>query len=1199
MGLQRRRTLGRYEILRLLANGGMAEVLLGRVRGPGGFERPVVLKRILPAFSGDSSFVDMFVDEARIIVRLDHPNVVHIHELGNADGELFMVMEYLHGDTTWALKQRLAERGETLAPHLVAFIVAEACAGLHAAHELRDEHGANVGVVHRDVSPQNIFVTFEGCVKVIDFGIAKAKDCVAAHTEVGLLKGKLSYMAPEQCASQEVDRRADVFALGAVMYELMTLRSAFKRDAPAATIRAIMTEPIAAPSEIAACPPALERVCLRALERDPARRYPTALEMRRDLVTAMRELTSDLPAEDLASVMRDLFADQLQASGALAQADAPPDVETQIEPAFTRYATAIIGRRKELAAIRSAVDGGARIITLLGLGGVGKTRLATAFAELYAKEHAVVYADVASSRSSADLCSAMARALGVRADESPHEPLARRVGEILERRGSVLVVIDNFEQLARDATQSVCAWIGAAPQAMFIITSRRPLGVDGEHMIAIGPLDVPAKDVEHGASAYEESEAVQLFIARARTRAHGALSERDADVVVDLVRRLDGLPLAIELAAARLDVLPLSAVAARLAERFSLLQNPLAKTERHGTMFQALEWSWELLEPWQRTALAQLSLFESSFRLEDAEAVLERESALDALHALVRHSLARSDSAGEFSLLDTVREYAAGKLAPNDEARARHARHFVDRGFEMLADFDGRGALATDLERHRDDLTAIIRRAIERKDAQEAARALVALGPAQAMRSPADERVARIDEVLALEHAASDMTLRLVHSRAIALRECGRIDDALAAIDDGLAHARTLALPKIEAMLLEEASACEIVRGHLERAREHADRALAVARAIGDRRREGRAHYRHAVADIDLGDFDLAAQHGSRALDVFRAMGDVADVTVAHFALGASAFEQGDLERAEEHMKLAASTAREAGERRQEAVAIGYLGGIAHDREQWELARDEYEKARAAFARIAERRLEAIYAGYVGIVEAQRGNLDAGEPAIERARAALAKIGDARYVAAMDAAHVGVRALRGDTKGAYEALARIQASVVGRGSTHLAGVVEVYRGVIEAIAGDVASAEERAATYARAQTEDTRLALPFLRRAIRDAKERARTWTFDERGLAFRAPSSAVVRLDTREPLARIMASLVRQRLARPNVPLEREDLVAAAWPDEAKMSEDSAKNRIKVAVSTLRKAGLEPLLVTRGSGYLLDPTVPIRVDSI
>ena len=252
-----------------------------------------------------------------------------------------------------------------------------------------------------------------------------------------------------------------------------------------------------------------------------------------------------------------------------------------------------------------------------------------------------------------------------------------------------------------------------------------------------------------------------------------------------------------------------------------------------------------------------------------------------------------------------------------------------------------------------------------------------------ARRAPAHERLARIDEVRALDRDEhTEMAVRLAWMRATALREQARIDDALKTIDAASSHARALGLRGLEAMLYDEASACDAAANSARGSDQKGARRQIAARDSA----EARAHYRHAIADTDLGDFARATKHGSRALELFRAIGDTLGEALAHVALGACAFEQGDLDVAQRHMNDAEANASRAGERRLEAVAVGYLGGIAHDRGELSLAHDEYLRARVAFEAIAERRLEAIYAGYVGIVIAQRGDLDDGEPAIERAR---------------------------------------------------------------------------------------------------------------------------------------------------------------------------------------------------------------------
>ncbi len=304
--------VGRYEVVGHLATGGMAEILLARLLGLSGFERVVVVKRILPHLARTESFVGMFLDEARIVAALHHQNVVQVYELGREGGDLFLAMEYLQGESAAGLLKRLRTRNEPLGYDLAAFIVAEACAGLHAAHELKDKDEEPQHLVHRDVSPQNLFVTYAGEVKVIDFGIAKTGDRVT-RTEAGQLKGKFQYMSPEQCRGAKLDRRSDIFALGNVLYELTTGRQLFKRASELQVLKAITDEPVLPPSRLLPDYPAsLETICLRALARDRRERYPTAAAMRTDLLQAMGELRKDADVSaSLARLMEAAFADRI------------------------------------------------------------------------------------------------------------------------------------------------------------------------------------------------------------------------------------------------------------------------------------------------------------------------------------------------------------------------------------------------------------------------------------------------------------------------------------------------------------------------------------------------------------------------------------------------------------------------------------------------------------------------------------------------------------------------------------------------------------------------------------------------------------------------------------------------------------------------------------------------------------------------
>ncbi len=276
--------LGRYELLLPIAAGGMAMVWAARVKGTRGFQKIVAVKTMLSKLTEDEQFEQMFLDEASLASQIRHPNVVEISDLGEQDGVLYLAMEWIDGVPLNLLMKTAKPAGGVPLPIAVR-IVMNACAGLHAAHELRDAKGQLIGLVHRDVSPQNILVTYDGVSKVVDFGVAKATAMGGGATVAGQLKGKVSYMAPEQVRGEAIDRRVDVFAMGIVLYALTTGKHPFRRETEAATMYTIASdEPVIAPRKfVPGYPQSLEAVVLKALAKNANERYATASEMQRAL----------------------------------------------------------------------------------------------------------------------------------------------------------------------------------------------------------------------------------------------------------------------------------------------------------------------------------------------------------------------------------------------------------------------------------------------------------------------------------------------------------------------------------------------------------------------------------------------------------------------------------------------------------------------------------------------------------------------------------------------------------------------------------------------------------------------------------------------------------------------------------------------------------------------------------------------------
>lgn len=304
----RPRQLGRYELLRHLASGGMARVYLARVTGPGGFARHVVVKTIPEERRDDDAFVTMFLDEARLVATLHHQHIAQVFEVGRADdGTYFLAMEYVHGETVRHLLEAATKRRTPLAIDLGLSITCAAAAGLHHAHERRDLDGTPLGIVHRDVSPSNVILGFDGSVKLIDFGIAKAH-VRSTETAIGFVKGKAGYMAPEQARGERVDRRSDVFALGVLAYELTTQTRAFHGPSQFETIRRTIHGEIDPPSRrVAGYPAALEDVVMTALASDPDDRFQDAEAMRVALDQIARELGATLGDAPVVRALDTLF----------------------------------------------------------------------------------------------------------------------------------------------------------------------------------------------------------------------------------------------------------------------------------------------------------------------------------------------------------------------------------------------------------------------------------------------------------------------------------------------------------------------------------------------------------------------------------------------------------------------------------------------------------------------------------------------------------------------------------------------------------------------------------------------------------------------------------------------------------------------------------------------------------------------------
>jgi serine/threonine protein kinase len=305
------RMFGKYYLYDRLAVGGMAEIFRAKMFGVDGFEKDMVVKQILPQYARNREFIQMFVDEAKITVSLSHGNIVPVFELGQIDGVYFIAMEEVDGRNLGEILDACIERGLPLNQPHALFVAAEMLAGLAFAHRRTDDQGRPLGIVHRDISPQNILLSYEGEVKIVDFGIARASTKMHA-TQAGVIKGKFGYMSPEQAAGREVDQRSDVFAAGILLFEMLTLERLFHSDQDTETLERIKRADVPTPSKLnPALSPRLDAIAFKALARRPEDRYQNAEQMRQAVLRHLFEIQGEASSASLSAYLKTLFAAEL------------------------------------------------------------------------------------------------------------------------------------------------------------------------------------------------------------------------------------------------------------------------------------------------------------------------------------------------------------------------------------------------------------------------------------------------------------------------------------------------------------------------------------------------------------------------------------------------------------------------------------------------------------------------------------------------------------------------------------------------------------------------------------------------------------------------------------------------------------------------------------------------------------------------
>src|SRR4051812_1272064 len=825
--------LAGYRILQLIGRGGTGlvyeaeHVVLGR---------SAAVKTLLPTLVDDAEFRERLVRESRMVAALEHPTVIPIYDAGEAEGALYVAMRLVRGPDL----AELIDREGRLDLETTVGLLEQVAGALDAAHAS--------GLVHRDVKPANVLLEeATGRVYLSDFGIAKHADA-AGLTRTGFFLGTVDSAAPEQIQGLPVGPPADVYAFGCMVYECLTGRPPFDRVSAGAILRAHIADPPPRLPPDLGLPPALDDAVGRALAKEEADRYPTCGEMVLDIRAA-------------AGVGR-----HTRAWTTLHPVAAPEAARAAALPPET---TPLFGREDAIERLNELLrQPDIRLVTLTGLGGIGKTRVAIAAARAASDDFdEVAFLDLTVVAEPESLARSLAQGLGVAvADDGP---AVDALGSRLAGRRTLLV-LDSFERVLPEAPV-IADLLSACPRLVVLVTSQIALRLPEERRFVVPPLPLADAGAGDDPRALAASAPVALFVDRARTvKPDFALGADNAAAVARICLHLDGIPLAIELAAARVNVLTPQAILARLDQRLAFLtEGTRGLPDRQQTLRAAIDWTYDLLPERERVVFARLGVFAGGWTLEAAEAICgdpEQNAVgelLNALAALVDNSLVRQDEGIEgeprFTMLDTIREYALERLRERGEAddlRARHAERYLalaERA-EPELDASGQAAWLARLEEEEDNIWAAL--AWSAADAGDRASGLRIVG--------------------------SIMRYWSMRGRTAAVRHW--LEGALAD-EDGIPEG-TLAKARDAAGY---AAFCE---GDLLPATEHFERSAGFAKRAGDARRHAAATGRLAAVLLARGERTAARRAAEGALQEATGGGDKVTASGALSVLAEIAAEE-------------------------------------------------------------------------------------------------------------------------------------------------------------------------------------------------------------------------------------------------------------------------------------------------------------------
>ncbi len=900
----------------------------------------------------------------------------------------------------------------------------------------------------------------------------------------------------------------------------------------------------------------------------------------------------------------------------------------------------LVGRERELSRLGELMLE-KPVLTLAGAPGIGKTTLARAAMRELGEwfPGGVWFADLSEAASEGDVGRALARALEVRTSGGD---VTAWLGGVLAGMGPALVVLDNFEQVVQHASATLGRWLAAAPEAGFLVTSRQRLGLADEQVFEVPPLSVPGRDV-----AFAEAEAVRLFALRARiARDDYQIGEAEIPAVTDLVRQLDGNPLAIELAAARMGVLTSQQLIGYLPERFKLLSR--GGDDRHATIRGAIDWSWQMLGAREQRALAQLAVFRGGFSAAAAEAVLELGDdapwLIDVLQGLRDKSLLRTSELHgvpdelRFNMYISVREYAWARAEDLDLAEGaaeRHAGYFAtesagwSRHFEETSEIRSGQRLALELENLLAAHAWSVAHAADPRHAERAMVLALAADPLLARDGPFGLRFELIDAALTAadrlpeERRSVDarLLIRALESRGEGFRSTGRMDEACRDLERARSLAESVGDDSGAARSRYRLGLVRMVQGESDAARGLFEEALARARTCGDRLTEGRVLGWLGHLEMMLNRFDEAGALLDEAVVALREVGDRRFEAINSVTRAVILHDSGQLDEAAALYDAARAIHMEIKDTRYASTSLANLGLIAQEQGNYRRAIDCFQEGIGLASATGDGRVHGVILGYYARMQQWQGGSAALRAGMRRAIEMLERGGEELTVALFRGYLGSIEADVGEVTASEENLRAAAAALDGVHPRYLAAVelcalhLELHRAEQAARRGDAAQARAIAEEIRRRmaaivavpgtadRSADARLSAALVERRLReldkigagrpDQPQTEVPLEVCAQGRWFRVPGNDYVSLQRRRALRLMLQRLSRAYVEQQDAPLSVEELQAAGWPGE-RMRPEAGARRVYTALWELRKMGLRDFLVRTDEGYYLKGRVEI-----